>query len=235
MTAFASSFLVDYSQGPAAVHPDVQLRGGERVGGLAEQNLREQQATIRHVPSLCINQRCLDVVSRHQYEFKLRANYSRLSFSCNESDPNNKGCKSLDETPLEVDLLTQLDPARDLQRLHTLIITNMNVMQKFFDSNLDEEKVLTRQTLQDLSKVAMHLEQIHRKHRNKENKEMKIGSQQEPIGDDNYLRGMSSSSLNSGASTTPRPTPTQHFDIQPALFQRGHFLRNSDSERFSNF
>lgn len=143
----------------------------------------------------------------------------------------------MDETPLEVDLVTQLDPARDLQRLHALIIMNMNVMNKYFDSNLGEgeEMVLMRQTLKDISKVAMHLEQIHRKHRNKENKEMKIGSQQEPIGEDNYLRGMSSSSLNSGSSTTPRPTPTQHFDIPPALFQRGHYLRNSDSERFSNF
>lgn len=35
MTAFISS-LVDYSQGSTAVHPDVQLRGGEGVGGLAE-------------------------------------------------------------------------------------------------------------------------------------------------------------------------------------------------------
>lgn len=131
----------------------------------------------------------------------------------------------------------QLDPARDLQRLHTLIITNMNVMQKFFDGKHgnEEETTLTRLTLQKLGEVAMQLEHLHRKHRNKENKEMKIGSQQEPIGDDNYLRGMSSSSLNSGSSTTPRPTPTQHFEILPALFKRGSFLRNSDSERFSHF
>ena len=111
------------------------------------------------------------------------------------------------------------------------------MIQKFFESILGsgEEMMLTRQSLKKLSDVAIELEQIHRKHRTKENKEMKIGSQQEPIGDDNYLRGMSSASLNSGASTTPRPAPTQHFDIPPALFQRGHFLRNSDSERFSHF
>lgn len=46
---------------------------------------------------------------------------SRIS-SCNERDQNAKGCKAVDETPLEVDLVTQLDPARDLQRLHSLII-----------------------------------------------------------------------------------------------------------------
>lgn len=43
-------------------------------------------------------------------------------YSCNERDQNANGCKAVDETPLEVDLVTQLDPARDLQRLHSLII-----------------------------------------------------------------------------------------------------------------
>jgi Ras GTPase-activating protein 3 len=43
-------------------------------------------------------------------------------FSCNERDQNAKGCKAIDETPLEIDLVTQLDPARDLQRLHMLIV-----------------------------------------------------------------------------------------------------------------
>lgn len=182
----------------------------------------------------------MDLVSLHKISSRFIFQFNFHDFiicSCKEADQNAKGCKAVDATPLEVDLVTQLDPARDLQRLHTLIINNMNVMQKFFDSKHgnSDEIMLTRTTLQKLSEVAMQLEQIHRKHRNKENKEMKIGSQQEPIGEDNYLRGMSSSSLNSGSSTTPRPPPTQHFDIQPALFQRGHFLRNSDSERFSHF
>ena len=43
-------------------------------------------------------------------------------FSCNERDQNAKGCKAVDATPLEIDLVTQLDPARDLQRLHALIV-----------------------------------------------------------------------------------------------------------------
>lgn len=42
--------------------------------------------------------------------------------SCNERDQNAKGCKTVDETPLEMDLVTQLDPARDLQRLHMLVV-----------------------------------------------------------------------------------------------------------------
>lgn len=118
--------------------------------------------------------------------------YISFVFSCEESDQYAKGCKFVDETPIEVDLITQLDPARDLQRLHSLIITNMNIMQKYFDRNAGEEMMLTRQSLNKLGDVAMQLEQIHRKHRKKENKEMKIGSQQEPIvGDDNYLRGVS--------------------------------------------
>lgn len=113
----------------------------------------------------------------------------------------------------------------------------MNVMTKFFDTNMpkSEETELTRQTLRKLSEEAMKLDQIQRNHRNKQMKDLKVGSKQEPIGDDNYIRGVSSSTLNSGASTTPRPvtTTTQHFDLPPTLFQRGHFLRNSDG--FSHF
>ena len=155
-----------------------------------------------------------------------------------------------------MDLTTQLDPARDLQRLHTLIvgeyaklnfsllmnhslenmiIGNITSMSKCFDASMpkNEETELTRQTLRRLNDEAMNLEQIHRNHRNKEQKEMKVGSKKVPIGDDNYLRGISSSSLNSGSATTPRPitTTNQLFDLPP--FQRGHFLRNSDG--FSHF
>lgn len=156
--------------------------------------------------------------------------------SCKESDQYVKGCKVVDDTPMEVDLLTQLDPARDLQRLYALITNNKSTIQEYFkkDARNTEEMVAIRQSLNCLIDVASELEQIHRKNRNKEMRETKIGSQQEPIGGDNYLRGMSSTSLNSGSATTPRATPTQHFDIQPALFHRGHMLRNSDrSERFS--
>jgi Ras GTPase-activating protein 3 len=138
---------------------------------------------------------------------------------------------------MEVDLLTQLDPARDLQRLHTLITSNSQTMKLFYDRNSGntEEMNLTKQSLTKIFNVAIELEKIHRKHRNKEMMEMKLGSQQEPIGDDNYLRGMSSTSLNSGASTTPRSIHTQNNSefLQPALFHRGHFQRSSDSERFS--
>lgn len=137
---------------------------------------------------------------------------------------------------MEVDLLTQLDPARDLQRLHTLITTNLSRMKNFSVQNgemkSDEEMNLTT-SLSKIFDVAYQLDQIHRKHRSREMMELKIGSQQEPIGDDNYLRGMSSTSLNSGASTTPRTMHTQNSEFQTALFHRGHFPRSSDSERFS--
>lgn len=108
-------------------------------------------------------------------------------------------------------------------------------MSKFFDTNMpkNEETELTRQTLRKLNDEAIKLEQIQRNHRNKEQKEMKIGSKKVPIGDDNYLRGISSQSLNSGSSTTPRPTTNQLFDLPPTFFQRGHLLRNSDG--YSHF
>lgn len=114
-------------------------------------------------------------------------------------------------------------------------IGNISSMSKFFDTNMpkNEETELTRQTLRKLNDEAIKLEQIQRNHRNKEQKEMKIGSKKVPIGDDNYLRGMSSQSLNSGSSTTPRPTTNQLFDLPPSFFQRGHLLRNSDG--YSHF
>jgi len=56
-------------------------------------------------------------------------------YSCNERDQNANGCKAVDETPLEVDLVTQLDPARDLQRLHSLII-GMYMKNYFLKSDI---------------------------------------------------------------------------------------------------
>jgi hypothetical protein len=113
----------------------------------------------------------------------------------------------------------------------------MMSMSKFFDASMPktDEIELTRQTLRKLNDEATKLEQIHRNHRNIKQKDMKLGSKKEPIGDDNYLRGISSSSLNSGSATTPRPitTTNQLFDLPPTIFQRGHFLRNSDG--FSHF
>lgn len=83
-----------------------------------------------HVLSLTVNGRgkCLNKLSLFKKKYLLKQQFLSmlLFFSCNERDQNAKGCKTVDETPLEVDLVTQIDPARDLQRLHSLIIGENN-------------------------------------------------------------------------------------------------------------
>lgn len=171
--------------------------------------------------------------------------------SCNESDQSARGCKSMADKPFEMELVTQLDPARDLQRIHSLIISNIQSIEKYFDaSNADannEELMKCRKTIQKLTDFSMQLEQIHRKYKNNLLRETKYGSLLQPIGDDNYLRGGLSvqiaqqlnasgnnqSFMSCGSSTTPRHQTS--FDYSPNFFHRNHFLRSSDSERFSHF
>lgn len=172
-------------------------------------------------------------------------------FSCKENEQFAKGCKSVLEKPFDIDnLVTKLDPARDLQRLHALIIglINEKKIEDCFKPNYQfnsEDPMQCRQTLQKLVEYSANLEQIHHKYRNNLLGQHKYGSITQPIGDDNYVRGQVSqiqqqlnavsaqSQFMSGASTTPRPHQTQsHFDISPGQFQRNHFLRSSDSERF---
>lgn len=163
--------------------------------------------------------------------------------------------KTKDDKPFELELVNQLDPARDLQRLHSLIIGHMQSVEKFFDSTSGntEESMMCRKTIQKVTEFAMHLEQIHRKYKHHLVRDTKYGSQHHPIGDDNYLRGGLSLQiaqqlnattnasnqgnlfLNSGSATTPRVSATNHFDISPGMFQRGCYLRSSDNDRFSHF
>lgn len=56
------ALFVDRSEGSTALHTNCKLCRGEGVGGLIRQDLREQQAAIRHVSSMCIHQRRVDLV-----------------------------------------------------------------------------------------------------------------------------------------------------------------------------
>lgn len=57
----------DRPQRPSTLHPNGELRRGEGVGGFTEQDLREKQKAIRHVSSMCIHQRPVDMVSLHKF------------------------------------------------------------------------------------------------------------------------------------------------------------------------
>ena len=144
------------------------------------------------------------------------------------------------EKPFDIEnLVTKLDPARDLQRLHALIIglINEKKIEDCFKPNYQfnsEDPMQCRQTLQKLMEYSAHLEQIHHKYRNNLLGQHKYGSITQPISDDNYVRGNLSSQIQqqlgaggiiSGASTTPRPHQSQtHFDISPGQFQRNHYF-----------
>lgn len=183
--------------------------------------------------------------------------WKKLStFSCHENDQSAIGCKSMADKPFEMELVNQLDPARDLQRIHSLIVSHSSLINKYFDSSDEEIKnseefKKCRNTLQKVMEYSMNLEQTHRKVKTNELKDSKIGSQLQPIGDDNYVRSglsppipqLSVTSMStgnpfhvSGSSTTPRhQTSNSHIEISPNFFHRHHILRSSDSERFSHF
>lgn len=66
MFIFRFSSFADCPKRSAALHTNGELRRGEGVGGSAEQDLREQQAPTGHVPSVCVHQRRVDMVSRYE-------------------------------------------------------------------------------------------------------------------------------------------------------------------------
>lgn len=89
-----------------------------------------------------------------------------------------------------MDLATALDPARDLQRLHSLIIANINsleVLDPALNGTAYEDPMAARITIKKLNEIATTLEQIHRKYKSMLARDLKYGSRQAPIGDDNYL------------------------------------------------
>lgn len=143
-----------------------------------------------------------------------------------------------------MELATALDPARDLQRLHSLIMANFNGLEEL-DSTLTaacEDPGAARKTIKKLNEIANSLERIHRKYKTMLVREMRYGSRQAPIGDDNYLHtsrmmaaggGNLAATAAAAAAAASSILPSQHFDKSPNLFHRNHPLRSSDNERFS--
>ncbi|EAT48915.1 AAEL000093-PA [Aedes aegypti] len=168
---------------------------------------------------------------------------------CAENDQYAAGCTAVSPTPFQMELATALDPARELQRLHSLIMANFHGLEEL-DSTLTaacEDPGAARKTIKKLNEIANSLERIHRKYKTMLAREMRYGSRQAPIGDDNYLhtsRMIAAAAASSGngnlaataaaavAASSMLPA-SQHFDKSPGLFHRNHPLRRSDNERFS--
>ncbi|XP_050068359.1 GTPase-activating protein isoform X2 [Anopheles maculipalpis] len=120
--------------------------------------------------------------------FHPRAYINSAWTCCNESDQYAPGCTPVSSSsPIQMELATALDPARDLQRLHSLIIANINSLEVLDPTTAYEDPMAARKTIKKLNEIATTLEQIHRKYKSMLARDLKYGSRQAPIGDDNYL------------------------------------------------
>lgn len=139
-------------------------------------------------------------------------------------------------------LAAALDPARDLQRLNTLIINNCAGFKMLSDPNgmyskeqaVQDDPTQLRMTIVAITKAAYDLDQVHQRYKAALDREMKYGSRQAPIGDDNYLhliRGSLGPSLTSAVQ--------QHnntINQSPTFFNRNEMLRNSfNNDKFSQY
>ncbi|XP_053697913.1 GTPase-activating protein [Sabethes cyaneus] len=158
---------------------------------------------------------------------------------CSEIDQYAPGCTAVSKKPFQMELATALDPARDLQRLHSLIMVNFASLEEL-DPTLNatcDDPGAARQTIKKLNEIASSLERIHRKYKTMLAREMRYGSRQAPIGDDNYLHTSrlmaAGGNLAATAAAAAASIIPQHFEKSPHFFQRNNPLRSSDNERFS--
>lgn len=90
-----------------------------------------------------------------------------------------------------VALALRLDPARDLQRLHALLVSHAPALDDRLHRPQEcmsaEDRSAEAATLRDLQEAMFDLEHRHRIYRRSLARETKYGSKQAPIGDDNYL------------------------------------------------
>ncbi|CAH0600406.1 unnamed protein product [Chrysodeixis includens] len=88
-------------------------------------------------------------------------------------------------------LALRLDPARDLQRLHALLVAHAPRLDDRLlrpqEGTSVEEREAEAATLRELQETMFDLEHRHRIYRRSLARETKYGSKQAPIGDDNYL------------------------------------------------
>ncbi|XP_023709335.1 GTPase-activating protein isoform X3 [Cryptotermes secundus] len=112
------------------------------------------------------------------------------------------GCSDVSQG-LEVGLQMDLDPDRELQRIHSLFIAHMDRLDRlrsacecqavytgdmcFLPSFIIEDVQSCFKMLNQLRETVFNLEQEHRSYLKLLTRETKYGSKQAPIGDDNYL------------------------------------------------
>lgn len=148
-------------------------------------------------------------------------------------------------------LATALDPARDLQRLNTLIITHMDGLVELADTNngsayskeptVQDDPAQVRKTIGTIKNSALDLQKTHHTYKMALEREMKIGSRQAPIGDDNYLH-ITRNGLGAQLTSTMQQYNASihhhnhHQHHSPTFFNRNQVLRNSfNNEKLSQY
>ncbi|XP_063697126.1 GTPase-activating protein [Culicoides brevitarsis] len=233
---------------------------------LTVRKVDERSFKMQNIFEICRKERPLYVQAANCVEEKewidllnklIQTNVSRLEYihkslyingqwsCCDQQDEQARGCTTVSQTPLQMELATTLDPARDLQRIHSLIMSHIAKLQMITDSDPSNSYVTAvvgppassdvdefeacRRTLTSLEKIATSLEKIHRNYKTLLARDIRIGSVQAPIGDDNYLH-MVRTNLTGQAQTIAH---MQHLDNSPNFFHRNHLLRCSENEKYS--
>ncbi|XP_034658643.1 GTPase-activating protein isoform X2 [Drosophila subobscura] len=162
---------------------------------------------------------CLMNSIRMQY-FHPSAFVSGFYSCCGRSDENTPGCKNVSDKEMDyfqMDLVTALDPPLDLQRIHTLIMSNMSMLDSLLDpltyhqhlpqQQLPQHNPLVplattlqqqspqafaefKRTIEKLREKAYAIDRDHRDYKQGITRQLKYGSRQAPIGDDNYWHMM---------------------------------------------
>ncbi|CAH0722786.1 unnamed protein product, partial [Brenthis ino] len=133
-------------------------------------------------------------------------------------------------------LALRLDPARDLQRLHALLVAHVHRLDERLHRPSDdmnpEEREAEAMTLRELQKIMFDLEHRHCIYRRSLARETKYGSKQAPIGDDNYLHLAGAATNNDNGSFFWRPwrgdsSPTIDLDGKSFPLQTSHDICSS--------
>ncbi|XP_045761351.1 GTPase-activating protein [Maniola jurtina] len=166
-----------------------QIVHRERVLFVQASNCVERAEWLRLLSALC----------RHSPAPPHKGYYADCKWTCcGRTEPDAEGCgggggaNEAEATCGPAALALRLDPARDLQRLHALLVAHVHRLDERLhrppDDMSPEEREAEAVTLRELQKIMFDLEHRHCIYRRSLARETKYGSKQAPIGDDNYLQ-----------------------------------------------
>ncbi|XP_075984313.1 ras GTPase activating protein 1 [Anticarsia gemmatalis] len=175
---------------PLGANNIFQIVHRERVLFVQASNCVERAEWVRLLTALC----------RHSPAPPHRGYYCDTEWTCcGRTEPEAEGCggpearcdSATSATHPPAALALRLDPPRDLQRLHALLVAHAprldDRLHRPQEGASVEEREAEAATLRELQETMFDLEHRHRIYRRSLARETKYGSKQAPIGDDNYL------------------------------------------------